>query len=576
MKATLLIVSAVLCAASSVHAQISYGGEPLSFSRQVAIAAPTTVMPYVDVQSLLAEDDLDLRTKVAPYRFGATLPVDLSLDNSGAWTSFPNGDRLWRLRIESPGAYSLNAIFENFWMPPGASLFVYNDDHSDVLGEFNELNNETHGQFAIEPVPGEALTFEYFEPANAPTGLLRIGEVIHAYRDVFGTGATKAGGAKASGSCNINVNCPLGANYQDVKRTVARLVMGGVLCSGSLVTNTANDGKQYFMTANHCYSGNPATWVFQFNYEAATCAGTTGTPKSVTGATLKTKSATGDHCLVQITPAIPQNYNAYLAGWNRSTTNPTMGTGIHHPQGDIKKICQDINTLTKATFGGTSCWHISQWDSGVTEGGSSGSPIYDANKRYVGQLYGGSATCGFLFDDYYGRFDISMGAGLATYLDPTASGATTTNGRELYVATATVYCTAKVNSQLCIPAIGFNGSPSASSASPFNITCSEVLNKKNGILFYGYQPFGAAFEGGHLCVKAPTKRTAVQSTNGNPLPTDCSGTMTYDFNPLIQGGGDPALIVGASIYAQFWYRDPGDFTGFGTGLSDALSFVIGS
>lgn len=574
MKAQLLTLAVLLGAVSSARAQISYGGEPLSFSRTLAVEAPTTLMPHVDVPSLMAEDEANSRSKIGPYRFAATLPVDLSLENSGAWTSFDNGDRLWRLRIESPRAYTLNVIFESFWMPPGASLFVYNDDRSWVMGEFNELNNETHGQFAIQPVPGDALTFEYYEPAHAPAGLLRIGEVFHGYRDVYGQ--AKSAGTDASGACNINVNCPLGANYQDVKRACARLVMGGVLCSGSLVTNTANDGKQYFMTANHCYSGNPATWVFQFNYESATCNGTTGTPQSVTGSTLKTKSSTGDHCLVQITPAIPQSYNPYLGGWSRSTTNPTMGTGIHHPQGDIKKICQDVNQLTKATFGGTSCWHVSQWDAGVTEGGSSGSPIYDQNKRYVGQLYGGAATCSFLFDDYYGRLDVSMNAGLAAFLDPLGTGQLTTDGRELYQSAATVYCTSKVNSQFCNPSLAFAGTPSASSASPFTITCSQLINNKNGLFFYGYAPLGASFQGGHLCVQAPTKRLAVQNTGGNPPPEDCSGVLSVDFNTVIQGGGDPALVPGAKVYLQTWARDPNDLNGFGTSLSDALQFTIGN
>jgi hypothetical protein len=252
-----------------------------------------------------------------------------------------------------------------------------------------------------------------------------------------------------------------------------------------------------------------------------------------------------------------------------------MGTGIHHPQGDIKKICQDINTLTKATYGGTSCWHISQWDSGVTEGGSSGSPIFDQNKRYVGQLYGGSATCSFLFDDYYGRFDISMGAGLATYLDPLGTGQTTTNGRELNGAPpATIYCTSKMNSQFCLPAIAFSGTPSATSASPFTISCSELINNKSGLFFYGYQPLGSAFQGGHLCVKAPTKRLTVQNTGGNPPPADCSGTLAVNFNTVIQSGSDPALVVGANVYVQTWARDPADLTGFGTQLSDALQFAI--
>jgi hypothetical protein len=95
---------------------------------------------------------------------------------------------------------------------------------------------------------------------------------------------------------------------------------------------------------------------------------------------------------------------------------------MHHPQGDIKKICQDTNSLSMASFNGAPCWRVSSWEQGVTEGGSSGSPLYDQNKRIVGQLFGGQATCSFLFNDYYGRFDMSWGGG-------SARGSTRSGGR---------------------------------------------------------------------------------------------------------------------------------------------------
>ncbi|MCE9595393.1 MAG: hypothetical protein K8S98_14495 [Planctomycetes bacterium] len=137
----------------------------------------------------------------------------------------------------------------------------------------------------------------------------------------------------------------------------------------------------------------------------------------------------------------------------------------------------------------------------------------------------------------------------------------------------TAYCTAKVNSELCVPTIGFTGTPSAAGA-PFTVTGVEFLNKKFGLLFYGTQPLGAAFQGGHLCVKAPTKRTPPQNAGGSPTGNDCTGTYAVDFNALIQAGTDPNLVAGAFVHVQWWARDPGDFTGFGTSLSDALKFEI--
>lgn len=533
---------ALLFASGAARAQVSHGGAPASFTNALAVEAPTETMPIVDVATLIAEDEAP-SDKIAPFRFGTTLPVDFTLDDSGAWESLPGGDRLWRLRIASPGAYSINLIFENYWLPGGATLFVYNDDRSVVLGSFTEANNETHGQFAIEPVPGDAITLEYREPADAPSGVLRIGEVIHAYRDLFDKvyAGRGQGGPKASGPCNINVNCPLGANYQDVKRSVARLVMGGVLCTGSLINNTADDGTQYFITANHCYSGNPATWIFQFNYESATCNGTSGTSQSVTGAQLQTKSTTGDHCLVRITSAIPANYGVYLNGWDRTGTNPTSGVGIHHPQGDIKKICQDADQVTKASWGGTGCWHIGDWEQGVTEGGSSGSPLYDQNKRYVGQLYGGQAACGFLFNDYYGRLDVSWNPTLASFLDPLGSGATAINGHDTTIPPPSSYCTGKLNSTGNIATTGSTGAPSVASGN-FRVQCYNAVPNKNGIRFWGSASANMPFQGGILCVQPPLIRSAV-------FAFDITGYI--DHPVTLQ-----AAEIGQWRYTQFWAAIP--------------------
>ena len=140
--------------------------------------------------------------------------------------------------------------------------------------------------------------------------------------------------------------------------------------------------------------------------------------------------------------------------------------------------------------------------------------------------------------------------------------------------TPTVYCTAKVNSQFCTPAITYSGAASASSPQPFDIGAMNMLNNKNGVLFYGFDSYNLPFQGGFLCVKPPVKRTPVQNSGGNPPPADCSGTYSFDFNAYIQSGADPLLVVGASVFAGYWARDPADFIGFGTSLSDAVAFTI--
>ena len=143
------------------------------------------------------------------------------------------------------------------------------------------------------------------------------------------------------------------------------------------------------------------------------------------------------------------------------------------------------------------------------------------------------------------------------------------------VAAPTTYCTAKVNSQGCTPAISSSGSPSVSSASPFDIRATSVLNQKQGLLFYGYAATAVPFQGGTLCVQPPSRRTPLQGSGGTAAPAnDCSGSYSFDFNAWVQSGADPLAVAGQAIFAQYWSRDPATVST--TGLTDALAFVIGN
>lgn len=133
-------------------------------------------------------------------------------------------------------------------------------------------------------------------------------------------------------------------------------------------------------------------------------------------------------------------------------------------------------------------------------------------------------------------------------------------------AAVETYCAAKVNSLGCTPAITWSGVASATSASPFQVGANQVLAAKPGLLFYGYGPSAAPFQGGTLCVQAPIKRTNVQTSTGSG--SNCLGTYSYDVNALIQSGADPVLVAGFDMYCQYWTRDPASPST--TGLTNAL------
>lgn len=426
--ATLAVAGVALV--SGARAQITYGGAPPSSYDPLPADVPTLVLPAVDVERLRAEDAV--AGKDQPYRFGESVALEAGLDDAGRWDALVDGTRVWRLRVSSPGAFSLSPIFGAYRVPEGAELYVYDDARSDVWGAFNHLNTAENGRFAVHPIHGSAITLEYVEPPwVAFHGDVRLSHVVHDYRDFFRiVDQLKDGGSGADGGCETDVNCPAGNPWGNQKRAVALIIASGGLCTGSLLNNTALDKKQLFITASHC--GSLANAVFRFNYQLSGCGtGSAPTNQTVSGSTQLAVDTGIDYRLVRIDPAIPASYNVHFAGWDRTGAIPPNTFTVHHPQGGVKKISFDNNAPQKS---GTD-WRILQWDLGVTEPGSSGCPLYNNVGRFIGQLWGGAAACGFPFDDFFGRLDQEWPQ-IQAQLDPLASGATTLNGLDATGGTA--------------------------------------------------------------------------------------------------------------------------------------------
>lgn len=438
-------------------------GNPISWNLQVKKNLQTVVLPNIDIDKYIAEDTVNDQDKSKLYRVGVPIKVNLNLSNSGTWTTLDNGDRLWLLPVESKDALYLSFNFNEFNLPEGASLYLYNEDRTDVIGAYTNLNNSKSNQLGTWFIKGSKIWLEYFEPKEvANKGKLSVSEIIHVYR--LKGEHQKNTRLNQSGPCNQDVNCPVGADFDAtkdiVKHSIAFLSMGnGYVCSGSLVNNTSNDKTPYFLTANHCYTdgngvpSNPALYAMRFNWISSgtpVCASyqnsTNGPQYQVmNGSVLRAKNTMADFMLVELNNPLPQAWDIEFSGWDRSDTNPNFEVGIHHPQGDIMKVCRDDTGAIKTTTGGVPIWVIggtsfgggNGWELGVTEGGSSGSPLFNQDGRVIGQLWAGSADCAGTNDnndiDYYGRISSSWNGGgtsgtrLQDWLDPTNSGDLTTN-----------------------------------------------------------------------------------------------------------------------------------------------------
>jgi PKD repeat protein len=439
-----------------------FQAKPFSFTFPIADKAQEVVLPTPDYQSVINQADKE----GISYKIGVTIPVSLNIFNSGTWTKFPDGTRVWRLQITSPEAKALSVYYSAFYLPEGSRLFIYNAAKTHVTQSYGFENNPASGLFATPVTVGNSTILEYFEPAGVKgTPIIDIDKVgfICRAEHTFGPRNASDNGA-SDASCEVNVNCSEGANFQNQKRAVVKLYITEAgqlgICSGSILNNTNQDCTQYLLTAQHCggaiNASDLAQMIVYFNFESSNCSNVTNSVantldnQTLTGVTRVASSGTitdvqkSDFLLLKITPAIPASYNVYYLGWNKASTAPSSGVGIHHPAGDIKKISTYTSTPTSSSWSGTPAnthWQLS-WAAttnghGVTEGGSSGSPLFDSNGRVVGDLSGGSSYCTAPnAPDLYGKFVYSWDqcgtantSRLKPWLDPAGTNPTTLDGK---------------------------------------------------------------------------------------------------------------------------------------------------
>jgi len=403
--------------------------EPRTF-----VVEPNTFWSHTNSLNLPIQDTRELWDMATESDKNGTLPIygkiieyPLNLLELGNWSYNANGDALMTFVVKSEGALAMDIFFNEFYIPEGAEFFVYSADRHWFAGPFNQEENQESGFYRTPEVYGDELVFEYFVPAgvmeSAKLSVRGFGHYFRYVHDDFYE--------RASDPCEIDVKCPEGDDWADEIRSVVKLSIpagGGVgLCTGTLVNNTSYDCTKYVLTAMHCTEQSTtsdfAQVVVRFNYQRNSCgSGISASAQQKTGTTRRADSNDGggasgsDFCLLEMTQAIPATWNVYYAGWDASTSTPTASSEgwkaicIHHPAGDVKKI-STAGTLVSGTWQAAgNHWKVNwiqtvtNW--GVTEGGSSGSPIFNKDHRIIGTLTGGGSYCDTpTAPDYYGKMD---------------------------------------------------------------------------------------------------------------------------------------------------------------------------
>ena len=422
-------------------------------------AIETLSLPALDNEELLREEMARRAPGVAP-RFAQRLDVDVSPQTHGKWR-YRNGKAIWHLRVPSPGAKSLNFGFDQYVMPAGGSLLIYSLDQREIQGPFTPADNEVHEELWTPVIHSDDVIIELSLPiAKQQEVKLHMTSVNHDF-----LGFAEVMSSVLSGSCNLDVACGsedgwgIVDGYRDIIQSVAVYGQGGdTFCTGFLVNNTRQDCTPYFMTANHCgiSAGGAPSVVVYWNYMNSFCrqpgslesgsAGNGSLSNFNTGSTLRASHSPSDMTLLELDDPVPLSADAFFAGWDaRQILESDTTICVHHPDGEEKRISFEFDGVYRGAWGqgGTPVPNgnhliIEDWNIGTTEMGSSGSPLFNSDRRVVGQLHGGAASCSNNEYDSYGWFATSWtgggtsGSRLRDWLDPDNSGTLTLDGHSAF------------------------------------------------------------------------------------------------------------------------------------------------
>ena len=213
---------------------------------------------------------------------------------SGTWEVTPEGTRVWRMAIRSPGSRGMRVEFDNFSVGAG-SVWVHDGAH--VAGPYTGRGLYDDGHFWSGAAFSGSATVEYEPAANAPANsgaaLLKSAPSPHQARTALdATAATK----DPADYCELDATC-----YPDWQSTLSAVgqisfVDNGdeILCSGALVSTRDNSFKPYFLTAGHCVNNEAAARTVEVyrTYQTPACGGTPPTTR-----TTSLKSTVGAHLI---------------------------------------------------------------------------------------------------------------------------------------------------------------------------------------------------------------------------------------------------------------------------------------
>ena len=376
--------------------------------------APSAALAGITTDAIASRQAIQQGSSNKPLLIGVRRPLSAALANSfgkrdsSGWQTDAQGNHYLRRRITVTNAKAIRIYLENIKLPTGAYFLVYaTQNPSEGRGPYDAMLLQGRDTFWTESIFSSDITMAAFVPAAAnPANLsFAVNEIV----DIF---ALPLLSTLQEGNCNKDVTC-----YPDWQSQAAGVAgigtvnrIGALWCTGALLNDSSKPRGNYLMTAYHCIGNQEEadSSEYYWFYQTSTCNGIPPNPDNVPrtggGAIFlagMSSDAGNDFSFLQLRQAVPTTVK--YAGW--TSDSPVIGdavNGIHHPDGSYKRISFGVLYNSYDNF-----WSV-QWQQGVTEPGSSGSPLFNGNQQFVGQLLGGASACDTPYGiDDYGRFNVS-------------------------------------------------------------------------------------------------------------------------------------------------------------------------
>lgn len=337
---------------------------------------------------------------------GVSQPLSGEILQAGAWTDLSDGRRVWRLNLRSSGASALRVRFSGF--QTSGQVWVYGPG-PDVEGPFTGAGPFGDGDFWTGSMEGDDLTIEYVTE-RGDTALMppfHVESVTHLWEPAPGqrnekrVAVTVSPPAREAAGCHLDFKCSpewasAGASVAHIRYVSTDFRV--YVCSGSLLNQLGSPKQPYFLTAAHCISSEfeARSAETYWSYESQNCngaapAGPAGFPSVVGSSLLVTGGfSDGDFSLIRLS-RFP-DAAVTLAGWTAAPVAPGQAaTGVHHPAGSYKRIAfgttdNALPEIVNGVLAPAPKYIRSWWTRGRTEGGSSGSPLFNAAQQIIGVL----------------------------------------------------------------------------------------------------------------------------------------------------------------------------------------------